>query len=120
MLCFCPKTWLFPKGDFSPPPIRPPSMVQVKFLALDEADRMLDMGTLAYFGKYFCFGNFSEEKTTTKKGPKGGLITIFVLLEDVHVMVGFAFRFGRKSAKVDYQTTHGWKVFLNLNLTIPR
>ena len=47
------------------------------------------------------------------------MITIFVLLEDVHVMVGFVFRFGRKSAKVDYQTKHGWRVFLNLNL-IPR
>lgn len=52
----------------SPPQCRP-SMVQVKFLALDEADRMLDMGTLARWE--FLYGLF-RRKTTTKKGGKVG------------------------------------------------
>ena len=78
-------------------------MVQVKFLALDEADRMLDMGTLAYFGKFF-FWKFQKEKQQQKWCFWKMSMSWFV----------FSFCQGGLPNKT-------WlEGFLNLNLPIPR
>lgn len=118
VLCW-PKTVGLPRGDFSPsvPSIDGPGEVFGSGWSRSNAG----YGYLGTRWEVFFFWNFQKKKQQ-QKGPKGGVISIFVLLEDVHVMVGyvFSFWFGRKSAKVDYQTKHGWRVFRNLNLTIPR